>query len=451
MFILFSEDFMGDDDSFITLMLGVVFLLVLLFIVIRGFYIYLESLINNLAVADDGNCSEEELDKLKVIFNNSKVLMSSLRYNAFCLDFLIYVLASIAFAVIYHFFFVNVIFVIIIFFLFLIVLTNFILGDTVPRMLAQLGTQKILLRFTGLIFTVCYLGRPMAVFSRYITYKLAKVFGANPKRTIRHDLDENTTLILETENTEETYEEEREMISSVIDFRHTVAKKVMIQRVEMKCLPIDAGFNDVLSLVTETGHSRIPVYEGDIDHIKGIIHAKDMLRYCGDGEQQYFDINKMIREVMFVPETKEVDELLGEFRRNNIYMAIVTDEYGGTSGLITVEDLLEEIVGDINDEYDLVKTDDQKINENEFFFNGNKDIEEINEEFNLNLPESEEYSSIGGLVFFYLGDVPENGYTFDVNENITLKVEEINDGRIARIRLIKNDGVSESPQNEEKD
>jgi len=248
----------------------------------------------------------------------------------------------------------------------------------------------------------------------------------------KKDTSEAKESDIDTEN-DIISSEERELINSIIDFNNTTVKKVMIPRGNMHCGSITNDFNEILSLINEYGHSRIPIYKDDLDHIEGIIHAKDLLKFANNIKD--FTIEKIIRDVIFVPETKDINELLKDFKRLNIYMAIVTDEFGGTSGLITVEDLLEEIVGEIHDEYDKEEVNYTVVNPNELIFNGDTRIDYINEEFKLELPEAEEYETLAGLIFYKLGDVPEVNYTYKI-EDKTIEVLEVDNGKILKIKII---------------
>ena len=200
------------------------------------------------------------------------------------------------------------------------------------------------------------------------------------------------------------------MIHSIFDFTDTVARQVMKPRTDMHVAPVTSTLDELLDVITTTGHSRIPIYDEDIDHVVGVVHAKDLLPVLRQGKN-LFDMQTVMREAYYIPETKDVGELLAEFKRGNIQMAIVRDEYGGTAGLVTVEDLLEEIVGEIRDEYDIEEPLIQIIDEDHGVVSARMRVDELNEEMNLEIPESEDYETIGGFVFDLFGHQPNEGET----------------------------------------
>jgi putative hemolysin len=235
-------------------------------------------------------------------------------------------------------------------------------------------------------------------------------------------------------------EDEREMIQGVFEFSGTVAREVMTPRIDIVAVPRDIGLDRLIELVVDEGHSRIPVFDGTIDNIVGVLLAKDLLPLLGDAEwvrRAPFDINALMREPYFVPDTKPVDDILAEFRQSSVHLAIVIDEFGGTSGLVTMEDLLEEIVGEINDEYDVEEPDFSQTPEGDVLIDGGASISEVNERFGLDLPESD-YDTIGGYIFGTLGRVPVAGDRVDgigPQGADVLEVEETEERRVTRVRL----------------
>ena len=233
--------------------------------------------------------------------------------------------------------------------------------------------------------------------------------------------------------------DERDMIHSVFDFTDTVARQVMVPRTDMHCAPIAAGMHELLDIIDSSGHSRIPIYVDNVDTILGVVHAKDLLNVLRLGAAD-FDIRSVMREAFFIPETKDVDDLLREFRKRNTQMAIVKDEYGGTAGLVTVEDLLEEIVGDIRDEYDVEEPLMETIDEHTTIIDAKMHIDEFNEALGEELPESEEFDTVGGYVFDLLGHQPVDGE--EVIQGHTKFTVETTDGcRISRIKVERLDSA----------
>ncbi len=229
-------------------------------------------------------------------------------------------------------------------------------------------------------------------------------------------------------------ETEQEMIQSVFDFDDTLVKEIMIPRIDMVCIEKNASLTELIKLGVEKGHSRIPVFEESIDNIIGLIYIKDLLELIL-AEKKEVDIEKFVKPIYFIPEGKPINQLLSEMKDRKEHMAIVVDEYGGTSGLITIEDLLEEIVGDIQDEFDLEKSYIEVIDDNKLLLDGRVDIEEINKYLKEPLAESDDYETVSGLVLYYLNRLPVQGEKLKL-ENVTFIIESIVDNRIRKIKLI---------------
>ncbi len=235
-------------------------------------------------------------------------------------------------------------------------------------------------------------------------------------------------------------EDEREMIHGVFEFSGTVAREVMTPRIDIIAVSSEVTLVDLLTVVVDEGHSRIPVYEESIDNIVGVVLAKDLLPVLANARadtDRLFDVRTFMREPYFVPDTKRVDEILAEFRQFGVHLAIVIDEFGGTYGLVTMEDLLEEIVGEIHDEYDVAEPEFFATPEGDILIDGGAAISEVNERFGLGLPESD-FDTIGGYIFGALGRVAEPGDTVEgIGErgDRVLEVEEAEDRRVVRVRL----------------
>jgi len=228
---------------------------------------------------------------------------------------------------------------------------------------------------------------------------------------------------------------EKEMIHSIFEFRETTAKEVMVPRMDMVCVGKNTPIEKVLSLVKEKGHSRIPVYDGNIDNIVSILFVKDLLPYM-KGKKKIPELLDLGRPVYFVPESKMLYDLLRKFQRDRIHMAIVVDEYGGTAGLVTLEDVIEEIVGEIHDEYDKEKPLVRQLNENTWIADGKIDIEDLNEALGINFPTEEDYESLGGFIFSLLGRIPNEKEEVRY-QNILLIVEKIQRQRIKKVRIVR--------------
>src|SRR5438270_7349500 len=230
-------------------------------------------------------------------------------------------------------------------------------------------------------------------------------------------------------------EEEREMISGIIEIGDKLVREVMVPRTDIMAIENSISLQEIAELIRNHGHTRLPVFEGDIDHIKGIIHAKDILLVFARHEEDSFDIQKVLRPAKFVPEQKKVDELLHEMQQEKVHMMIVVDEYGGTAGIVTLEDLLEEIVGEIRDEYDATEEEPITLIDNcQALVDARLPMDELNERLRLGIAESEEYDSVGGYVYSVLGTIPEAGTSFE-SGGVRWTVEQVNGQRILQVRL----------------
>jgi putative hemolysin len=242
--------------------------------------------------------------------------------------------------------------------------------------------------------------------------------------------------------------EKREMIGSIVELPETVARQVMVPRTEMVAAPVEAGIPTVVEEIVRTGYSRLPVYEETADHVVGIVHAKDIMRAMAAGEAGV-PVGRLMREPHFVPETKPLDDLLTEMRAARQQIAIVVDEYGGTAGIITIEDILEEIVGEIRDEYDVEEArreEELRAMPGECVLDARTPIRDVNEQMGLALTD-EEYDTIGGYVFGLFGRVPEPGERIESGGRVFV-VEELDGSRIARVR-IETTGAAEGRDDQE--
>ena len=229
-------------------------------------------------------------------------------------------------------------------------------------------------------------------------------------------------------------EEENEMIRSIFALRDTVVREIMVPRTDMASISVDATFRDVLNSIIECGHSRIPVFDGTIDNVIGLVYAKDLLKYWGMDESAVV-LRKILRAPYFIPETKNLEELLHEFKKKRIHIAIVIDEYGGTSGLVTIEDLLEQIVGDIQDEYDLEEEWLVEGDDGAAVVDARLPIEELEEHFGIEI-EREKFDTVGGLIFHLTGRIPSEGEEVETGP-IRLTVLEADARKIKKVRITK--------------
>jgi CBS domain containing-hemolysin-like protein len=244
--------------------------------------------------------------------------------------------------------------------------------------------------------------------------------------------DEIRALVDEAERDEVIEEEEREMIHSIFEFGDTILREVMVPRPDMVAVPVTMSLQEVLELILRSGFSRIPVYQRDIDDVVGLAYAKDVLRRLHDGQADK-PLVDILRPALFMPESMRAAECLREMRRRKSHMVIVIDEYGGTAGLVTIEDLLEEIVGEIADEYDLEEPNVEPLPDGDFRVNARLGIDEVNELLDVELPATE-WDSIGGLLINLVGGVPREGQEVEF-QGLRLRAERVQGRRIGRVRI----------------
>jgi magnesium and cobalt transporter len=227
-------------------------------------------------------------------------------------------------------------------------------------------------------------------------------------------------------------EDEGEMIQGIFSFRDTIAREIMVPRTDAVCAHSETQIKDIIQLIIQSGHSRIPVYQDNMDNIIGTLHAKDLLGYWGI---EKFDVRSILRVPYFIPETKKISEVLQDLRDNKSHMAVVIDEYGGTAGILTLEDIIEEIIGEVMDEYD---ADEKPIVEHEdgsISVNARLNIEELEDYLNVELPEGK-FESVGGFVMSLLGKVPVTNERV-VFEGLEMVIESANSRKIDKIRIRK--------------
>lgn len=264
---------------------------------------------------------------------------------------------------------------------------------------------------------------------------LMGILGPNANRaTLSSMTDEDLKNWVEVGQPEGSLEKgEREMIYSILQFGDTLAKDIMVPRIEVLALDITATLGEARSMFIQAGHSRVPVYEDTVDNVVGLLYAKDLLS-VQDDNGLIQDHRDMLRLAYFVPEAKKVDELLTEMQARSMHMAIVVDEYGGVAGVVTLEDIVEEIIGEIRDEYDASEElAYEQVGPNEYIFQGKVDLDIFNEVMGTNI-STENADTIGGFIYGEIGDVPDGGEVVKA-EGVTLTVDEVIGRRISKVRV----------------
>jgi len=313
-----------------------------------------------------------------------------------------------------------------------------VFGEIVPKSLAIANAETIAKKIARPIDIIASFVFPFINFFKAVINTLFYSSGKKRAKEKKEITEEDLITLIDAGKDEGVIEEEeKEMIRNIFEFGDTTVKEVMIPRVDVACIPSDTKLDSILNLIKKIGHSRIPVYEETIDNIIGILYAKDLLVVY---EQWYkskekFDLKKIIRRAYFVPENKKIDDLLDIFQRDKIQIAIAIDEYGGTAGLVTMEDVVEEIVGEIIDEYDKETKLYEIIDNNTVIADGIISIDKINEILNIEIPEND-FETLGGFIYDLMGRVPKKGEKIKY-QNFQMVIEQVVKNRIKRVKIIK--------------
>lgn len=256
---------------------------------------------------------------------------------------------------------------------------------------------------------------------------------AEPEEVLGGGFEEDLKLMVEAGQKEGVLEEEEgQMIVSIFQLDDTLTREIMVPRIEMLALDINTPLIQALDTFLESGYSRVPVYEGRMDNVIGILYAKDLLKVQSDGNGKTTNIRNQLRDPYFVPEAKKADELLAEMQSRRVHMAIVVDEYGGVAGVVTLEDIIEEILGEIQDEYDVEDMPYQIQEDGSYLFRGRIDLDDFNQVMNCNLPP-EEADTLSGFIYGRLGHVPDAGERINI-DGLVLSVEQVSNRRIHTVR-----------------
>lgn len=326
-------------------------------------------------------------------------------------------------------------------------LVFFLFCDLLPKKTARHNAKAFATKFCGLLCGANAFAYPFLKLGALIVNGILRLCRIDP-----HVLDEPVTeeeilqMVGEGEEKGVIEETERDMITNILDFKDTTAGETMTHRTDIVAVEDDAAIAQVVEASVENGCSRIPVYHEDIDTVVGICYIKDLLPYVGREVPEFIKVTDLMRPAYFVPETKRCSQLFTEMTERKVQIAIVLDEYGGTAGLITLEDLMEDIVGNIQDEYDHEEEEIHRMSDNEFTVDGAASIDEVAAMTGVELPEGD-YDTIAGLVTERLGRIPKAGEHPQVKEaGLAITVLEVEDQRIARLLLVKDSKPQASAQ-----
>ena len=309
----------------------------------------------------------------------------------------------------------------------------------VARGVARGVPERLIVTLLPVMSAMERIVRPIRWFQDLIAHAFARALGV-PQRQLEEEeaRDEMLDAVSEGEREGAIDDDEREMIESIIEFSDLAVSEVMTPRTSVFGLDVNTPIDQAVPMIVETGHSRVPVFEGSLDDVVGILYAKDLLGLWGARQETLPTLRDLMRKPYFVPETKKTAILLRELRNDKVHLAVALDEYGGMSGLITLEDIVEEIVGEIEDEYDRPEEAEsqpiQLINEREADVSARVHIDDLNDALNLELPDEEEYDTVGGFLFKHLGRIPSTGETYDFN-HVRFQVLDADARRINRVKV----------------
>ncbi|OGC12739.1 hypothetical protein A3J90_08215 [candidate division WOR-1 bacterium RIFOXYC2_FULL_37_10] len=307
-----------------------------------------------------------------------------------------------------------------------------VFGEIIPKNIAIRNSDKIALIFSLPLFIVSIILTPISFVLTVISKPFVSLFGGKISSKGPFLTEDDLRFLIATSEKEGIIEKkERDMISSIFDFGDTTVKEVMTPRPDIKAIDGSVDIKEAVQIVKDTGHSRLPVYEANLDNIIGVIYAKDLLS-CSLSKT----IRDYMRSVIFIPEVKKIDELLRQMQKNRTHIAVVIDEYGVTSGIVSMEDIIEEIVGEIHDEFEQAEKNFEKIDQNTYLVSGKMPIYETNAELAIDIPVSDGYDTIAGFVVSMLGKMPSVG-DFVKHENIEISVERVSKRRITRLKIVK--------------
>jgi putative hemolysin len=314
-----------------------------------------------------------------------------------------------------------------------------VFGVAMPLSISRYAAEPLLARSIPLFRLLTLLIWPVLGFClHWLDPFVRRLLGAPKRADDDRAIQEQDILDAVTDGTESGLvdDDQKEMIQAVVEFPTTTVEQIMTPRTDVEGLPVDSSLEDIKAFVAEAGHSRVPVFEGDLDHIVGVLYVKDMIRLLGTSASDAFDVRSIVREAVFVPESKQMRELLNQFRSSKVHLAIVLDEYGGTAGLVTIEDALEEIVGEIQDEYEPVAEEPgiDKISEDTFVIHGRVHIDDVNDELGIRLPEDEDYETIAGFVMAQLGRVPTINEKFEY-EGVCVTITDAERTKVNEVKI----------------
>lgn len=321
----------------------------------------------------------------------------------------------------------------------LLAFISIVFGEMVPKRIAMNNPERISFAFAPALSLLFKLTSPIVFLLSKSTNGILRILGVNPDSQNEEVTEEEIMMMIDTGKESGVFEEsQKEMIAGIFEFDDTTAEEAMTHRTEVVALNIDSSLEDVIECSVKEGYSRIPVYKEDLDNIVGVIYVKDFLKYVGKNVDKKFSISKIMRPALYIPESVKLREVFTKLTEKRMQMAVVVDEYGGTSGIITMEDVLESIVGQMQDEYDNEEEEISKESETVFTIDGTAELDEVAKLLSITVPEDVEYDTVGGFLTGLLESIPEPDEHPEIEfDYVKFTVLSVEDRRIASIRAEK--------------
>ena len=320
-----------------------------------------------------------------------------------------------------------------------------VFGELAPKALAIQHSQSTTLAVAFPLWFFYLIFSPAIVALNWTANQVLRLFGIRPASEAEHSHSgEELRFLLEQGREGGTIEqEEHELIENVFEFGETTVREIMVPRTSIAAIEVTSSRSALVNLLVEGGYSRIPVYEDSLDNIIGVVHAKDLITLME--HRDLIILRDLLRPAFFVPETKPIDDLLREFQRRKVHLAIVVDEFGSTAGLVTMEDILEELVGEIQDEHDSENHDIEKVSDQTYIINAALSISDVNDHINeFELPEGNDYTSVGGFINKWLGRIPEVNEIFEY-DTLRMTVLKTDNHHVAQVKIEKLSDVTPAP------
>jgi len=312
-------------------------------------------------------------------------------------------------------------------------LVMLILAELVPETIAVQHSERLALLLARPLTVIAFIATPIVRTMVGISNGISRLLGAEASGQLLLVTEEEIRTLIDAGEEEGIIEEdEAEMIYSIFELGDTLAREVMVPRIDVVAVDVQTSMLEALDVIMEAGHSRIPVYMETIDNVLGLLYAKDLLPYLRDGRTDV-PLDHILREAYFIPETKRASDLLTELQQRRVHIAIVVDEYGGMAGLVTIEDLLEEIVGEIQDEYDTEEPFIEFVDDGEYVFDARLDLDDLNRLMDVELP-TEDSDTLGGFIYSEMGRVPAVGSQVTYGD-LVFSVESVSGRRIKKVRV----------------